>query len=247
MMRATAALLCASLALAAAAPATAESARERYARCMELARESPMKAQEEAIAWRMAGGGLPARHCEAAALMGLGRHEGAARLYQDMAEQAPRRMMRADLLAQAGQAWLLAGAPAEALKMQNAALDLRPDDPELLVDRAFAHAEAEDLPAAVADLSQALRLQPGNADALAYRAHAQRRLGNPGAAALDAERALELAPDHPLALLERGRLARREGRVAAAHEDWRRVLAVAPQSPEASLARRSLKEDGVEP
>ena len=50
--------------------------------------------------------------------------------------------LRADVLDQAGQAWLLAGDPVRAYAAAGEATALAPGDPELLIDRAEAAADA---------------------------------------------------------------------------------------------------------
>ncbi|MBT7243711.1 MAG: hypothetical protein HN879_09870 [Flavobacteriaceae bacterium] len=77
-------------------------ARE-YSACMRLAETSPKAAQDSALAWRKRGGGDPAIHCIAVALLGLGQYSQSARMLEELAasSDATRPDLRAGLLAQA--------------------------------------------------------------------------------------------------------------------------------------------------
>src|SRR6185437_16394015 len=113
-----------------------------YARCMNAAHENPAAALDSAQAWRATGGGHPAEHCAAVALIGLRRYAEAGKRLDKLAEAMAKdpAELRAEVLDQAGQAWLLAGEAARAEASLTAALALAPDDPGLLTDRAEAFA-----------------------------------------------------------------------------------------------------------
>ncbi len=188
-------------------PPSAEADAETYARCMKLARQDPHAAQSLAAAWHQRGGAHPADHCAAVALIALGKYkEGATRL-QALAQamtKAPA-SLRADVLDQEGQAWLLAGDPVRAYTaMANAAVALAPGDPELLIDRAEAAAAAGYFDRAVADLDRVLKGDPNRVDALVYRASAYRALDRLDPARADIDKALAEAP-HSAAGLARAR------------------------------------------
>jgi hypothetical protein len=109
----------AALALLLGAPDPARTAEEApppdpYEVCMTLAREDPAAGFERAETWRSEGGGDPARHCAAVALIELGRHAEAARRLEALAQdlRPAHRELRAEVLGQAGQAWLLCGSTA---------------------------------------------------------------------------------------------------------------------------------------
>ena len=195
------------------APRSAEADAETYARCMKLARQDPHAAQRLAQTWLARGGAHPADHCAAVALIALGKYkEGATRL-QRLAQamtKAPA-ALRADVLDQAGQAWLLAGDPVRAYAAAGEAVGLQPGDPELLIDRAEAADSAGYLDRAVGDLDQVLKAHPNRVDALIYRASAYRALDRLDPARADIDKALAQAPHSPAALLERGNIRRLEG------------------------------------
>src|SRR5207302_9454958 len=142
------------------------------------------------------------------ALIGLKQYkEGASRL-EKLAQamiHAPR-ALRADVLGQAAQGWLLAGDPRRAYAADGAALGLRPEDAGLLIDRAEAAGSAGWFDKAVADLDRVLKADPGRLDALIYRASAYRAQDRLDPALADISAALRRAPDSIPALLERGNI-----------------------------------------
>jgi tetratricopeptide (TPR) repeat protein len=214
----------------------------RYDSCMALARRNPEEAFEAATAWAGLGGGDAAQHCAAAALMGLKLYADAAARFESVALHAKGdARMKAELLAHAAQAWLLDNNPERADDVLTAALKIRPDDPEIWIDRASARAALARYAEAAADLGRAIALDPGRADAFAFRASAHRHVKNLDGAAADAERALALDPRHAAALLERGILRRLKGDTAGARRDWLAVLEAAPGTPAAESAAHNLE------
>jgi tetratricopeptide (TPR) repeat protein len=218
-----------------------------YERCMGLTMIEPRRALAEATAWSDAGGGDAARHCTATALIQLGEEERAAALLEELGRTALAPAdARAALFAQAGQLWLAAGRPDRAHAAATSGLAARPDDPDLLTDRAIAAASQERFAEAIEDLSRAMDLRPRQAETLVLRASAWRQSGQRALAADDLARALALDPSNPEALLERG-LLRRDGQdLAGARADWEATIGLAPRSAAASLARDHLArlEDG---
>jgi tetratricopeptide (TPR) repeat protein len=214
-----------------------------YARCMNLAKDDPKKARSLAQSWLARGGAHPADHCAAVALITLGEFkEGATRL-EALAKTmttAPA-SLRAGVLDQAGQAWLLAGDPLRAYAAAGEAVALQPGDPNLLIDRAEAAASAGYLNRAVADLDQVLKTNPDEIDALIYRATAYRALDRLDPARADIDKALAEAPRSAAALLEAGNIRRLEGDAAGARRLWQEVGRVAPGTPEDMAARVNLE------
>lgn len=234
----------AALGLWAAAPAAAESieSRTEYRTCLTLAKAKPEEGWEEAIAWGSLGGGEPARHCAAVALIGLGKHEEAARRLEALAELSRRpEAVRAEMLAQAAQAWLLAGQPQKALADQDTALKLVPGHPELLLDKAVTLASVNHYDEVVKVLDGLLKVQPNRIEAMVLRAVAYRYQEKFELAKEDLARALVLDPAYPDALLERGMLRRLEENDVGAREDWLKAIAAAPESAAAETARRNLE------
>ncbi|MHA1601312.1 MAG: tetratricopeptide repeat protein [Alphaproteobacteria bacterium] len=213
-----------------------------YAACMDLTRTKPADALERARAWVAQSGEDAARHCAAVAMIGLGRYdEAAVRLDALAADLDPAEVdLRVGVLAQSGQAWLLAADAAHALVAQTAALKLAPDTIEVLIDRSISLVTLTRYWDALDDLNHALDLAPGRAEILVFRASAYRYLETLDLARDDIDRALMLEPNNPDGLLERGILKRLAGEPEAARADWQRVLTVADDSPAADVARSNL-------
>jgi tetratricopeptide (TPR) repeat protein len=181
----------------------------------------------------------PAWQCRAVALFALKRYGAAAKSFEALAQAMARAPagLRAGVLDQAGQAWLLAGKPGRAYADCGAAVALRPDDPELLVDEAETAAAASYYDKAVEALDRVLQRNPGRLDALIYRAAAYRALHRLDPARIDIERALAEAPNSVPALLERGNIRSLDGDPAGARRDWARVVRLAPNSAAGRAAR----------
>ncbi len=236
----------------AATPAPPSAAEEAatYKHCLDLASKHPQAARFFARAWERAGGAHPAEHCAAAAYFGLGKYKKAALLFDRLAAEigktkAPR-SLRAHLLDQGGEAWLMAADTVRATADLGAALTLLPNDPGILVDRAQVEAMSGNFGGAVGDLDRVLEKHPKRLDALIYRASAYRALGRLGPALADADKALALSPRSLPALLERGNIRRLEGDIAGARADWRRILKFAPKSAAAEAAAANLARLGKE-
>lgn len=216
---------------------------EQYRACMKLVTKDPAGAFESGQSWYVQGGGIPARHCVALALIRLKQPgEGAKRL-ESLAEDARRSHpdLVPEMLAQAAQAWLMVGETARALAVQSAAVKLRPDDVELRIDRALTLAEAGKYQEAVEDLTEALKHDPKRIDALVFRASAYRYLDKLDQARADLDQALKLKPDSAPALLERGMIRRLRDDKDGARQDWLAVLRLSPDGPTAETARANLE------
>jgi len=210
-------------------------------RCFELLRDDPEGARGFAASWGAAGGDEGARHCGALALLELDEPARAAALLEALArESRADAAPRAAVLAQAAQAWLIAGDAARAVGATSAALALMPDDPDLLLDRAGSLGVTGRYGESLADLDRALSLDPGRVEALVLRAAALRHLDRQEPARRDIERALALAPDNVEALLERGILRQLTGDTEGARMDWERAIELAPTSAAADLATQNL-------
>jgi tetratricopeptide (TPR) repeat protein len=231
------------------APPTAQ----QYDECLALARKDPQRAYDRATAWRTTGGGFPADHCAAVALVELRKYPEAAQKLEGMAGAMMQvdPAMRAEALEQAGNAWLLANKPAAAKADFDAALTLKPKDVEILIDRAEASALDKKFFDAIDDLNRVLDISPKRVDALIYRASAYRQLGSLDLALDDATRALTLDPNALAGLLERGNIRRLKGDRDGAKSDWQRIVQLDAKSPEAKSARDNLArlaaEDAAQP
>jgi len=206
--------------LLAGAPAAAlaqTADQDRYQACLDKAAEDAEEAYEDGLVWRMEGGGLPARHCIAVALLALGETREAAERLRAVAHSslAGPESLRLELLIQSGNAFLVAEAPEEAASTLTEALELNPGDAELLVDLARAHAMRLDYAAAEQSLDAALAADADNALALTLRADARLRQDRLDAAEADAEAAIAADPEavEPRLVLGDIREARRTGEI----------------------------------
>ena len=239
-----------TLATAAATAAMAQAGKgaidhdREYASCLKLVGTKPEEAFESALAWRDSGGGLPAKHCAALALVELKLYADAAdrleKLAEDMQKEGSK--LTVEVLGQAGNAWLLANLPNRAEMVLTAALKIDSDNVDILIDRARALASAENWAGARTDLDLALTLEPERDDAYTFRAAARRHLGDRAGALEDIETALALNPESPEALLERGILRRFQGDAKGARADWLKVRLNAPNTPAADAAGINLED-----
>jgi tetratricopeptide (TPR) repeat protein len=215
-----------------------------YGACMALTEQDPQSAYRSGLAWLKAGGGIPARHCTAIALLALGDAAEAATRLQALAGAVDedRVDLRIGLLAQAGEAWLAARRPDAALAVQSAVIGLAPDNAGFRVDRAITEITLGRLKDAIADLGDAVRIAPDQAEAYHYRATAKRLLDDVAGAMADIDRALALAPGFADALVERGILRSLTGDIDGARLDFLAAIEVAPREPIAEIARRRIEE-----
>ncbi len=199
-------LLVAPILLASAGPAFAQSEQEQLRRCIEKIDVDAEAAYQDGLTWLSRGNRPMARQCTALALIALGEEaEGAARL-EELANAADGGTMeeRAVYLAQAGNAWLMAGAPEAAVVTLTNALKLRVNDGELYKDRARAYLTLGAWADAAADLDRAMLYSAGDVEAYRMRGHARMKLGQLEAAWADVEAAMQLAPTDISVLVLRG-------------------------------------------
>ncbi len=215
-----------------------------YGACMRLARVSPTEGFETALAWSDAGGGGgAAKHCAAVALFSMGQYAEAAIRLEDLAEELrANTSLRAELLAQAGQAWHQAGEIDRAYTTHSLALETAPSDANIRIDRAMVLAERGQYELAIEDLDAALAANPSTVQALILRASAYRHIDRLHEALNDAVRAIELSPNHPEAYLERGNIRRLLNDVEGARQDWLALLTRFEGTPAADAAQRNLEK-----
>ena len=217
-----------------------------YARCMGLAPSDPNEAFEMATAWKDLGGGDAAEHCAAVALLHSGQPQFAARRLELLAENiVAEPEFKGEILAQAGQAWLLHGDASRADAALTAAVDLLRFQPAVMIDRAQARAAMADYQGAIDDLTTALTADPTRVEAYVFRASAYRYLERFDEARRDLADALIRNPESPEAYLERGIIHRLQGEDNAARDDWLRVLELDPESEAAAFARTNIEKMDV--
>jgi len=232
-------------------PAIAFSGRDqdRYIACVAKIEDDAGSAFEEALAWEKDGGGAGAVHCAALALVSLGIYGEAAFRLEKLARRsdAGGSDVRAAVLDQAGNAWLLAAEWDNAMTAFSNALTIDPAPSAqtkavLHYDRARGFAYVGEYTRAIADLDQTLSAVPGNLAALVLRAQSYRALGRIDEAANDIDAAIRQRPDNPAALYERGSIRYERGDVDAARKDWARAALYAEDGPIGDLARQRLQE-----
>jgi len=226
-----------------------ENPAQTYEVCLLTAKNEPDKGVEMAGKWIGLGGGAPAKHCQAIALIGMKEYGEAATRLEELAGLNEDESVRAGVLTQAGQAWLLEGELTRALAAQTAALDAMPvknrQHAGILVDRAATYADGGQYQDAINDLNIALEIEPKNPDALAFRASAHRHLDATDTALKDAEEAVKIDPVNIIGLLERGIIYRLKNRSADARQDWLRIIQLAPDSEAGRAAKTNIERMDV--
>jgi tetratricopeptide (TPR) repeat protein len=214
------------VAQAAVGTARPPSDSARYRRCLADSNANPTIALADAQAWAKSGGGVPAGHCTALALVGLKRYAEAGAQLDKIAgsRDVPGVEFRVELFDQAGNAWLLAGDGAHAVQSFSSALTLSAGDADLFADLARAQAMVKNWHEVDLDLNAALQINPRRADLLVLRASARRALNRYDDARGDIEAALKLKPNDGNALVERGLLRRQLGDVGGARRDFQAAL-----------------------
>lgn len=192
---------------------------ERFAQCLSQVEANPGRGYEEAMAWAAETHTMNAYRCAALALVAQDRfEEGAQRLESLAAALSPEETgLRAELLSQAGNAWLLAREPGQARSAFTRAISTLQSTPgqlpDLLIDRARAYAMEREWREAEEDLSRSLDIRPNTALALRLRAAARMHQSAYDLAEADALAAAQLEPANVDNLLVLGhvRESRRTG------------------------------------
>lgn len=213
-----------------------------YRACTTLVYRAPDEAFSAAKAWEAKGGGVWSRHCAALAVFELGHYKEAAERLEGLAGELPRdgKVRPAQVLDQAANAWLMAGDLERAKLIVQTAVNLAPEDGEILIDQGRILAAAGDYAGALSALDQGVALAPKDGDGHAFRASALRHLGRLDEARKAAEAAVRVAPDNPSALLERGLVRFAQGDRAGARLDWQATAKRFDGTPAADAARARL-------
>lgn len=195
----------------------AQDEDDRLAACLELIETDPEAAYEEGLRWLGQGSRPKARYCTALALAARGQYDEAAWRLESLAAapDSGSERQRLDYLVRAGNAWLAAGNPDEAIGVLSRALEVLPREPGLLVDRASAYLLKGDAERAVGDLNVVLDAEPANQTARILRARAFLETGRAGPALADIEVAREADPENLDILVLRGEI-REAQRIAVA-------------------------------
>jgi len=229
-----------------AQPGLADQAAQekKYQSCMKLAQKTPKAALKQAMEWEKSDGGEAARHCVAAAYMGLKQYDDAAMELERIAQTMPqvKAPIMAQLFGQAAQAWMRMEKPDRALADINQGLKLNKKSVDLLVFRAIIYGNQEKYFEALDDLNTAYDLTSDRSTILILRATAYRKLEQPDLAKDNIEMALKADPNDPDALLERGTQRAAAGDKDGARTDWLKAIEIAPDSPTAEDAKVGLAD-----
>lgn len=233
-------------ATAAVLPPAPSPEQVRFDACADLVTRDPAQALVQAGAWRIAGGGVPARQCEGLAYVAQSRWIAAAAAFEAAARAAEARGdgRAATLWVQAGNAALAGNEPAQARAAFDAALArgviMGADLGEVHLDRARARFAAGDRAGARADLDTALRLAPADPLAWLLSATLARQSGDLTRAQADIEAAATRSPDDAQVALEAGNIAQVSGSATAARLAWEAAVRNAPASPAGKAAADNL-------
>lgn len=238
-----------------------EGGEERYRACVDMIDRSADSAINLALEWQAAGGGIPARHCEALGLFHLHEYtESAARLMRiaedmrvgkGMPVRGDKRMVAngaliADMYGQAANAWLLADEIVRAEDAIELALAVVPSGSaqqrELLIDRARIAAADQDYEFALQDLEAVLQADEDRDDILLLVASAARGIGKFDRAEAALAKYRQVYPADLAALLELGNLRFAQGRTDEARKAWLDLLLQTEDGPDADMARANLQK-----
>lgn len=230
-----------------AAPVPPALSLPEYRACIAKAVKTPDAALNDAQAWSARGGGAAANLCAALALFTLKDFVGAARRFEAAAQNpADPADVRAGVLGEAGNSWLLARQGRNAEAVLTAGLRLAPENVELWVDRARARAMLRNWAGADADLTGALA-RAKRSDIYLLRATTRRALNRMADARKDIDWAIYLDPRNAQAYVERGSLKLIVGDKQGARRDWLQVLLITPNGPAGDEARRRIEDLEINP
>lgn len=181
---------------------------QRYLDCVMLIEADIELGRTAAQQWSSEGGGADAQHCLALADIAAGFPKlGAARL-EDIAQRkdAGDDLVRARLLAQAADAWLMGSKTEFADTAIKTAFELAPDSGELHLTAAKVHAAKERWQQAAASVEIAAQAGFVSSNTYVLSGRAYIRLGDYEKAAGEVIKALTLEPTNVDALVLRGEI-----------------------------------------
>ncbi len=214
-----------------------------YDDCAALVATEPARAEVEAQRWVQAGGGTPARHCRALALLAQGAGRRAAELMVAIAadDRTLPDEVRSEMLIEAGEIYLGLGELGLGRDIASRALLLAREPRAALTLSARLKASRGDWRGAVNDLDGALARGEPDAGLLVLRASARLHLGERVAARGDLLWATEIAPELASLWLERGTLEALSGDRDAARAAWLRAIELDRDGTVGAAARLRLQ------
>lgn len=204
-----------ALALIASGSALAQSSAQmneyqRYTDCLQRIETEPLEAYEDALSWKYDGGGWPAEHCQALALIAVGDPRAGLALLENIASlERPGLLVqeRLGMWLEAGATWLELEEFESAERSFGVARALVELSPEALLGHARAYLGLEQYAAAETAASRLIEIYPDNAAARATRAKARLHLGTLETAMQDIAIAITAEPDAVDNYVIRGQIA----------------------------------------
>ena len=195
-------------------PAQAQSSSQlsehaRYTACLAMTQSDAETAFEDAVSWRNEGGGWPARHCHASALVALGDPVRGAEMLESIASiDRPGLVLpeRLGMWREAGEAWMSIDEPAQAAGAYSVAIALSDDYLPGFEGHLRASLALENWSDALSDAEHLIEAAPGLWEGWAGRAEVRLASGEPEPALEDIEQARLLAPENIDVLVLRGRI-----------------------------------------
>ena len=229
-----------------AAPMAGE--KSRYEACIAIAQAEPQRGIETAQAWRIEGGGIPARHCLALAQFAAKDYAEALLSYEGAAaaSDAAKDGQAVSLWSQGADAAMLAGKPDGAVRFLDKALAGDVSDKaqaSIRVNRAEALVDLKRYPEAAADLDKATKLDPAVRYGWLLQATLARRMADFKTAEAAILKAAELEPDSADVQFEAGNIAAAQGKDALARAAWLAAARADPDSPAGLAANKALQGD----
>lgn len=240
-----------------------ESQSDKYQTCMAFVDSDPAAAVRYADAWIFGAvsGGVPAGHCKALGLLGLGKAKEAARLLEKLVEDMAitgkagpgsgmkDARLKVQIHAQAAQAWkeardfdksyiaysaALSGIKSEIFNQNDSLFH------ELYLARGTLQILRGQYKTAIEDFTLALERDERQFEGFLQRAKAYRKSRSFLKARMDLRVADSLAPNHPGILLESGILYREQGQNLHARQMWQKIIDRESGSDYADLARTNI-------
>lgn len=231
---------------AAAAPMAGDSSR--YRACLALAKSAPERGIETAQAWRIEGGGVPARHCLALAQFGRQDYAEALKSYEAaaIASAAATDGQTVSLWSQGADAAMIAGKPDVAVRFLDNALkgDISARaQASLRMTRAEALVDLKRPEEAAKDLDTATQLYPEVPFGWLLKATLARRMNDFKLAEASILKAAASDPDSADVQFEAGNIAAAQGNDQLARAAWLAAAQASPDSAAGIAASKALAGD----
>lgn len=149
----------------------------------------------------------------------------------------------AELFVARGCSYLALNEPKSALEDFNAALEIVPNHPVILLDRALAYRDLKKYSESISDLNHVIELWPSHTRSYLIRSELYALQGEHQLAQKDREKALTTETQDPVSLLARGAAYLRMGQSQKALKDFDAVLKNEPKSREAKLNKAAILAD----